>query len=168
MHQQRRCQKSCFISHSVQYLLFIPSKKPGLSLPMIIFRRVLSVSHANIGSGLALFGVGGALRPSPVLFPQTAFSDCVPWTDTRHRSSSGRQQNLEATAPPMRFSSTSFTYVQETLLTHQLDDWGLTGCLFPCSTLLTWRRSKTSLKTANCWEQSSSMETSSRWVKQAV
>lgn len=111
-----------------------------------------------------MFGVGGALWCSPVLSPQTAFSDCVLWTDTRHRNSSGRQQNPEATAPLMQCSSTNFTYVQEMLQKYQPDYWGLTGCLFPCSTPLTWRRSKMSLKTASCWEQSSSMETSSRCV----
>lgn len=37
--------------------------------------------------------------------------------------------------------------------------------LFCFSMLLTWRRSRMSLKTASCWEQSSSMEMSFRCVK---
>lgn len=42
--------------------------------------------------------------------PQTAFSDCVLWTDTQRRNSSGRRQNLEATAPLTQFSSTNYMY----------------------------------------------------------
>lgn len=56
---------------------------------------------------------GAHWRSPLVLFPQTASSDCVLWTDTRHRNSSGRRQNLEATAPRTQSSSTNFTYVRE-------------------------------------------------------
>lgn len=45
-----------------------------------------------------------------VLLPQTVCSDYVLWTDTRHRNSSGRLQNLEATAPLIQSSSTNFMY----------------------------------------------------------
>lgn len=107
---------------------------------------------------------GAHWRPPVVSFPQTASSDCVLWTDTRHRNSSGRRQNLEATAPRTQSSSTNFTYVREQSYKYQPDYSGFTGCLSLCSMLLTWRRSRMSLKTASCWEPSSNMEMSSRCV----
>lgn len=54
------------------------------------------------------------LAPKPChlgLLPQTACSDSVLWTDIQHRNSFGKLQNLEATAPLTRSSSTSFMYV---------------------------------------------------------
>lgn len=88
-----------------------------------------------------------------ILCTETVLEGCKTWRQQHHWRSPPQQTSCMCGRCPKNIS---------------LIVEGFTGCLSPCSMLLTWRRSRMSLKTASCWEQSSSMEMSSRCVQHEV
>lgn len=101
--------------------------------------------------------------------PQIASSRCVPWTDTRHRSSSGRQNraNRETTTRRGTCSKNYRCHIDKTIVHivfSTLVGTSGTSLSLSLSMPLSWSRSRMSRRTRSSWERLSNTVTSSRYV----